>query len=75
MTKPMTWAALKPLYASMFFDLGPQEIERRTGLGMRTLYCLLDGTTKCPRLRTLRDLQRVLTEWQPGICEMEHAER
>jgi predicted transcriptional regulator len=71
-TQTLPWSRLKPLFDAMFFDLGPREIERRTGLGMRTLYCLLEGKTKEPRARTLRDLQSAILEWRPESCEMEH---
>lgn len=62
-----SWATLKPLFESMFFDLGPNEIERMTGLGMGTLYDLLHGRTEHPRLRTRRDINRALLEWRPAI--------
>ena len=71
MIEPMRWSRLRPLFQAMFFDLGPKEIERQTGLGLGTLYSLLNGKTARPRRRTLRDLQKAIMEWQPGVCETE----
>jgi hypothetical protein len=74
MPEPMTWTTLRPLFESMFFDLGPKEIHRQTGLGCGTLYDLLHGKSE-PVPRTLRDLQRAIGEWQPGVYGTERSSR
>ena len=70
-----SWTTLKPLFESMFFDLGPNEIERMTGLGMGTIYDLLHGRTDRPRVRTRRDIHFALLEWNPAIYGTERSGR
>lgn len=67
----MNWSHVRPLFEQMFFDLGPKEVSRRTMIGVGTLYALLNGQTKLPRARTIRDLIRAIEEWNPEIYETE----
>ncbi|HUW32523.1 MAG TPA: hypothetical protein VM223_13005 [Planctomycetota bacterium] len=71
----MKWSRLRPLFQSMFFSLGPQEIRRKTGLAMGTIYKLVEDQDAHPHPRTVRDVMVALEEWQPGIYETEQASR
>ncbi len=73
MDEDVTWGALKPLFESMLFNLGYQEVARRTKLNAATVYRLANGDQQ-PQPRTLRDVEAAVRVWlEDGFSRLQQS--
>ena len=67
----MKWHHVRPFFEALWFDLGPREINRRSGVSMGALYDLMNGVTRQPASRTMRDIMDAHRARQAEVSETE----